>query len=91
MLLFYTFTSALFFFIVFFPDIFPRCASCRKIKFRASFRVHGISGVGLGYSKQRSVCRKCCMKYNIETLGDYKRIDDIRRKIEAGIKTGGKY
>jgi hypothetical protein len=68
--------------IAFFPDLFPYCSCCKKIKFKAFFRINKAVKIRPGYSGSKSVCRKCCRRYDIETLEDFQKVMDIRRKIE---------
>ena len=63
------------------PDILPRCSCCGKLKLRTFFRVHKTTGLKPGYSSNKSICKKCCRKYEIDDLDGYYRFDHIRRKV----------
>jgi hypothetical protein len=82
-LLFLAITIFLAVFPVFFPDIFPRCSLCRKLKPRFLFRIRVNRGILPGYARSKSVCRKCCRKYGIDSLKQAERVRQIRRRIET--------
>lgn len=64
----------------FYPDLFPYCCCCRKVKMRFQIRIHEIQRIRLGYKAHKSVCRKCCRQYSIHSLKEYERVEDARRK-----------
>lgn len=67
--------------LLFLPDLIPRCSSCNRLKPRTLIRIHKPVGLSPGYRGNRSVCIKCCRKYNISTLSDLDRLDIIKRHI----------
>lgn len=69
-------------FLLYIPDIFPECSCCRKKKFRLFFRIHRAVSINPGYGGSRSVCIKCCRKYNIEDLKDLDNLKLIKRKLK---------
>lgn len=69
-------------FLLYIPDMFPKCSCCGKKKFKAFFRIHRVVGINPGYSGSRSVCSKCCLEFSIEDLDDLDRLMDIRRKMK---------
>lgn len=69
-------------FLLYIPDMFPKCSCCGKKKFKPFFRIHRVVGINPGYGGSRSVCNKCCVEYGIETLDDLDRLMDIRRKMK---------
>lgn len=74
-----------FFIILFFlyiPDLFPQCSCCGKKKFRFFFRIHKVVGISPGYRGCRSVCRKCCKKYDLKDLSDLDKLMSITRKLK---------
>lgn len=71
--------------IAFIPEIFPVCSCCGKKKFRAFIKISKAVKIHPGYSGSKSVCRKCCRLYGIETLQDLKKVLSIRRKIEINL------
>jgi len=73
--------SAIILFLLFLPDIMPRCSCCEKLKLRPFIRIHRGVAMNPGYRGNRSVCTKCCRRYNIETLSDLDRIISIKRKL----------
>lgn len=68
-------------FILFLPDIMPRCSCCKKLKPRPFFRIHRAVGINPGYGGSRSVCSKCCRQYNITNIQELDKVLDIRRKL----------
>lgn len=74
--------AAIILFLLYIPDMFPKCACCGKKKFKPLIGIHRVVGIKPGYSGSRSVCKKCCREYNIESLYDLDRLIDIRRKIK---------
>lgn len=67
--------------LLFLPDLAPRCSCCNRFKPRPFIRIHKPVGLSPGYGGNRSVCIKCCRKYNISTLTDLDRLNSIRRHI----------
>ena len=65
----------------FFPELFPSCSCCRKIKPRPFFKIHRAIGISPGYRGSKSVCTKCCRKYDISTISDLDKVTDIKRKL----------
>lgn len=74
--------AALLIIVMFWPDIFPYCSSCKKVKPRFRFKIHKSVNLRLGYSANRSVCKKCCGKYGIDSLREYERIEQIRKRLQ---------
>lgn len=66
------------------PDMFPLCSCCNKKKFRPFFRIHKAVGIHPGYKGCRSVCTKCCRKYDLKDLKDLDRLIHISRKVRIG-------
>lgn len=81
-LVFYTIVFVTLYFMIFFHDIFPYCLCCKRIKPRALFKIHKVVKIRFGYEASRSVCRKCCKKYDIMNLDDYKKVEMIKKKSE---------
>lgn len=74
-----------FFVILFFlyiPELFPYCACCRKKKPRPFFRLHKAVGLSPGYRGCRSVCSKCCRKYDLNDFRDLDRFMEVSRKLQ---------
>lgn len=69
-------------FVLFIPDMFPKCSCCFKKKFRPFFKIHKSISINPGYGGSRSVCIKCCRKYGIEELKDLDRLILIKRKLK---------
>jgi hypothetical protein len=79
---FFIILSAFVLFVLFIPEIFPRCSCCRKLKFRPSMRIHKTISLKLGYGGNCSVCKSCCRKYNITCLKDLEQVKDIKRRLK---------
>jgi len=73
--------AAIILFFLFLPDIMPRCSCCKKLKLRPFFRIHRVVSINPGYGGCRSVCTKCCRKYNITDIRQLDKIIDIKRKL----------
>lgn len=67
--------------LLFLPDLLPRCSCCLRLKPRPLIRIHRAVGLNPGYKGYRSVCKKCCRKYDISELSDLDRLKRIRRRI----------
>ena len=86
----YTFlivSSVLAVFITLIPDIFPYCSCCRKKKFRPFFKLHVPVSFKLWYGGYKSVCRKCCRKYYINSIDDLNNVLRLKKYTEAKIKS----
>lgn len=68
--------------ITFIPELFPYCSCCQKVKPRFSIKIHKAIGISPGYRGSKSVCTKCCRKYNITSIADLDRVTDIKRKLK---------
>lgn len=79
---FFIFFSIVMALIIFKPMLFPRCACCGKTKIRTYFSYIAHVGMHLTYKGQLCVCKKCCAKYNIHSIYDYKKKSEIRKRIE---------
>ena len=72
--------AAIAIFVIMLPDIFPQCYVCGEKKVRPLFRIHRIVSLKPGYSSAKSVCEKCCRKFDIESTSDMERVRRIKRK-----------
>ena len=82
-------TAAIILFILFLPDIMPRCSCCNKLKLRPFIRIHRAVSINPGYGGSRSVCTKCCRQYNITNIQDLDKLIDIKRKLRLKSLTKG--
>jgi hypothetical protein len=65
--------------LFFLPGAFKRCPCCGSIKPRFLFGyMNSKSGC---FAKQ--LCKKCRIRYGINSLEEFRRMDIIRRKVEA--------
>lgn len=76
-------------FLVFLPDIMPFCLSCKKYKLRPFFKIHRYESIFPGYHTSKSICKKCCRKYEFNTLSDYYSFVDARRKAIKSVDLSG--
>ena len=67
--------------IAYLPELFPRCSCCERIKARPFFRLHRAVGISPGFKGNRSVCTKCCRKYDIKDLNDLDKYEVIKRRL----------
>jgi hypothetical protein len=67
--------------LLFLPDLLPRCSCCGRLKPRPFIRLHKPVGLNPGYGGNRSVCIKCCRKYDISVLSDLDRLNGIKRRL----------
>lgn len=63
------------------PELFPLCSCCKRKKFRPFIKIHKAVGISPGYSGCRSVCRKCCTRYDLKDLDDLDRLIKVRHKL----------
>lgn len=82
---FFIIICALLLILGFFTDLFPYCSLCRKIKFRAFFKIHKNLGIKPGYHENMSACKKCCSKYDIRNFQDYEKVSRIKKGIEMNV------
>ena len=74
--------SIISFFLTFKPVIVPKCACCGKIKLRTLFKLIFHTKRRLTRQGQICVCKSCCDKYNIHSIEDFKRKNEIRKRME---------
>ena len=75
--------------LLYIPELFPGCSCCGKKKFRPFIRIHRAVSLNPGYGGCRSVCRKCCLKYDLKDLADLDRFIEVRRKVRMERLTKG--
>ncbi|NLN05395.1 MAG: hypothetical protein GX166_11400 [Clostridiaceae bacterium] len=73
-------------FLVFFPEIFPRCEYCRKIKPRRLFQFHKSISLKLTYKGNLSLCKKCCKKYNFTSLDRFRKHMRVEKRMEYTVR-----
>lgn len=78
---FFMLFAAVFLLFLLLPDIYPRCLCCGEKKLRMFFKIHEPTGLTPGYGSNKSICKKCSRKYEIDDLDGYYRFDHIRRKV----------
>ena len=74
-------------FIVYIPEIFPRCNLCKKIKFRWQFSLHTDISLSLSRKGNQSVCKKCCLRENINNFSDLHTKKEIKNRVEYKTKS----
>ena len=77
---FLLYTSIFLVVVVFIPDIFPYCSNCKSFKFRSCFKIHKAVKIRLWYSANKSICKKCCQKYNIENFAEYEQFERAKKR-----------
>lgn len=81
-LIIFTVCSACYAFAIIKTVIFPKCACCSKVKFRTYFAYISHVGMSFSHKGQICVCRKCSRKYNIHSIYDFKRKNEIKKRLE---------
>jgi hypothetical protein len=79
--LFFFIIAAIILFLLFLPDILPKCSCCKKFKLRPFMRIHRAISINPGYGGSRSVCIKCCRQYNITNIQELDKLMDVRRRL----------
>lgn len=72
----------LFAFIIFYPEIFPRCGCCGKTKFITRFLFHTCINMKLSRKGNQSICKKCCSSNGIVSLAHFRKMYEIRKRME---------
>lgn len=73
-------------YIVFSPELFPRCACCHKIKPRTRFLFHKSINLKLTRKGNLSLCKRCCKKNNFTSIDRYKKHALIEKRMEYKVK-----
>lgn len=76
-------------FFLYIPELFPLCSCCKRKKFRPFIKIHKAVGISPGYRGCRSICRKCCLTYNLKDLADLDHLLQARRKVRMERLTKG--
>ena len=71
------------------PELFHLCTCCKRKKFRLLIRIHKAVSISPGYKGCRSVCKKCCRKYNLNTFDDLQHFISVSKKIRIEHLTKG--
>ena len=69
-------------YIIFRPVLFPRCGCCGRVKFRTYFRYYAPVSMHLTRKCDLSLCRDCCLRYNIRSISDFKKRSEIKKRME---------
>lgn len=69
--------------ILYIPELIPRCACCRKIKPRYTFKIHKLTGISPGYRGNTSICKKCCRHYDISSVEELRSLNKLKKKVES--------
>jgi hypothetical protein len=81
-LLVYAFLAAIVLFLLYIPELFPKCHLCKKKKPRFLFKVHRAVSLNIGYGGNRSICKKCCRQYALSDIADLERLQKIKKRIK---------
>lgn len=68
--------------IAYIPELFPLCSCCEKIKPRPFIRMHRAVSISPGFKGNRSVCIKCCRKYDINNFNDLDKLTVIKKRLK---------
>ena len=82
MYLFIILAAAIAIFIAYIPELFPHCSCCEKVKPRPFIRLHRAVSISPGFKGNRSVCIRCCRKYDIDSLNDLDKLAIIKRRLK---------
>ncbi|MBE7056716.1 MAG: hypothetical protein E7388_04665 [Ruminococcaceae bacterium] len=74
---------ALLVFIIYIPEILPRCDCCHKIKLRGKFKFHVQTKMTLTRKGKLSLCKTCCEKENFTSVSKYCHYKETKKKTKA--------
>ena len=66
--------------LVYWPELFPRCCLCRKVKPRFSFPLHKDISFSLSRKGNRSVCKRCCSQANITSFSELDLYEELKKR-----------
>lgn len=73
--------------IVYWPELFPRCSLCHRIKPRCYFSLHKDISLALSRKGNRSLCKKCCAKNKIESFTDLDHYREVQKRVAYQTKS----
>ena len=73
--------------IVYWPELFPRCCLCHRIKPRFSFSLHKDTSLSLSRKGNRSVCKKCCIAKKIDSFSALSQYQEVQKRITYQTKS----
>lgn len=73
-------------FIVYLPELLPRCSVCKKIKPRWRFGLHTDVSLSLSRKGNKSVCKRCCSKEEIQSIADLRTKKEIKDRVKYKTK-----
>ena len=68
-------------FLVFWPELFPRCCLCHRVKPRFLFSLHKDISLSLSRKGNRSVCKKCCTTRNLSSFSELTTYQEIQKRV----------
>ena len=72
-------------FLIYVPELLPRCAHCGRIKPRSRFLFHICISMRLSRKGNLSLCKKCCKKEGFTSVARFKQQADARKKAEENM------
>lgn len=73
--------------IVYWPELFPRCTLCHRVKPRFLFFLHKDISFSLSRKGNRSVCKKCCIARKIESFPDLEQYREVQKRVTYQTKS----
>lgn len=73
-------------YLIFAPEIFPRCSHCGKIKPRSAFLFHITTSMRLSRRGNLSLCKKCCEKEGFTSVARFKKFADAQKRASIYVK-----
>lgn len=73
--------------IVYWPELFPRCCLCHRVKPRFRFSLHKDISLSLSRKGNRSLCKKCCAKARIESFSDLDQFREVQKRVAYQTKS----
>lgn len=72
-------------FLIYSPELLPRCAHCGRIKPRRCFLFHICIGMQLSRKGNLSLCKKCCKKEGFTSVARFRQQAEARKKAEENM------
>ena len=73
-------------YLLFSPELLPRCAHCGKIKPRPAFLFHISISIRLSRKGNLSLCKKCCEKEGFTSVAKFKKFADAQKRASVRVK-----
>lgn len=73
--------------LVYWPELFPRCALCHRVKPRFLFSLHKDISFSLFRKGNRSVCKKCCIAKKIDSFPALEQYREVQKRVTYQTKS----